>query len=86
MTRIAVIGAGSWGTAVAAIAAGNVATTLWARRPELAERIRDAHENPTYLPGIVLPSRLHATASLEEACTSADVLVLGVGALLDSAR
>ena len=78
MTRVAVVGAGSWGTAVAAIAAGNVATTLWARRPELAAQIRDDHENPTYLPGIRLPSRLHATASLEEACTGADVLVLGV--------
>jgi len=78
VTRIAVIGAGSWGTAVAAIAAGNVATTVWARRPDLAERIRDTHENPAYMPGIELPQRLHATASLEEACTGADVLVLGV--------
>jgi glycerol-3-phosphate dehydrogenase (NAD(P)+) len=78
MTRIAVVGAGSWGTAVAAIAAGNVATTLWARRPELAARIRDEHENPAYLPGAVLPDALHATDSLEEACSGADVLVLGV--------
>jgi glycerol-3-phosphate dehydrogenase (NAD(P)+) len=78
VTRVAVVGAGSWGTAVAAIAAGNVPTTLWARRPELAAQIRDTHENPTYLPGINLPAGLHATASLEEACTGADVLVLGV--------
>jgi glycerol-3-phosphate dehydrogenase (NAD(P)+) len=78
VTRIAVIGAGSWGTAVAAIAAGNVDTTLWARRPELAVQIRDSHENPTYLPGVTLPSRLYATSSLDEACTGADVLVLGV--------
>jgi glycerol-3-phosphate dehydrogenase (NAD(P)+) len=78
MTRIAVVGAGSWGTAVAAIAAGNVATTLWARRPELAAQIRDRHENPSYLPGAVLPDALHATDSLEEACSGADVLVLGV--------
>jgi glycerol-3-phosphate dehydrogenase (NAD(P)+) len=78
MTRVAVIGAGSWGTAVAAVAAGKVETTLWARRPELAARIRDHHENPAYLPGVKLPSRLHGTASLEEACTGADVLVLGV--------
>jgi glycerol-3-phosphate dehydrogenase (NAD(P)+) len=78
VTRVAVVGAGSWGTAVAAVSAGNVDTTLWARRPELAARIRDAHENPTYLPGVTLPSRLHGTASLEEACTDADVLVLGV--------
>ncbi|HUI50025.1 MAG TPA: NAD(P)H-dependent glycerol-3-phosphate dehydrogenase [Acidimicrobiia bacterium] len=78
MTRVAVIGAGSWGTTVAAIAAANVTTTLWARRSELAECIRDRHENPAYLPGITLPERLHATASLDEACSSADVVVLGV--------
>jgi len=78
VTRVAVIGAGSWGTTVAAIAAANVTTTLWARRSELAECIRDRHENPAYLPGITLPERLHATASLDEACSSADVVVLGV--------
>ena len=78
MTRVAVVGAGSWGTAVAAITAANVATTLWAREAALATQIRDEHENPTYLPGIALPERLHATASLEEACADADVLVLGV--------
>ncbi len=78
MTHVAVVGAGSWGTAVAAIVARNAATTLWARRPELAAHIRDEHENPAYLPGITLPEKLHATASLEEACSGADVLVLGV--------
>ncbi len=78
MTRVAVLGAGSWGTAVAAIAAGNVETTLWARRSELAAQIRDAHESSTYLPGVMLPDRLQATDSLEAACTGADVLVLGV--------
>ena len=77
-TRVAVVGAGSWGTAVAAIVAGNVPTTLWARRPELAAQICDTHENGTYLPGIALPENLNATASLEEACAGADVLVLGV--------
>ena len=77
-TRVAVIGAGSWGTTVAAIAAGNAPTTLWARRPELAAEIVTEHENAAYLPGVRLPDALHATASLEEACTGADVLVLGV--------
>jgi glycerol-3-phosphate dehydrogenase (NAD(P)+) len=78
MTRVAVIGAGSWGTAVAAIAAGNVATTLWARRPELATAIAQDHVNERYLPGVTLPETLHATDSLEEACRDADVVVLGV--------
>jgi glycerol-3-phosphate dehydrogenase (NAD(P)+) len=55
-----------------------VATTLWARRAELAEEIDANHENTAYLPGIRLPESLRATASLEEACRGADVIVLGV--------
>jgi glycerol-3-phosphate dehydrogenase (NAD(P)+) len=78
VTRIAVIGAGSWGTAVAAIAAGNAPTVLWARRPELAAGIAHSHENADYLPGVRLPDALHATAALEEACAGADVVALGV--------
>jgi glycerol-3-phosphate dehydrogenase (NAD(P)+) len=76
--KVAVVGAGSWGTAVAAIVAANAPTVLWARRPELAAQIERAHENREYLPGVRLPDALHATGSLEEACTGADVLVLGV--------
>ena len=76
--KVAVVGAGSWGTAVAAVAAGNAPTVLWARRPELAAQIASTHENGDYLPGVKLPETLQATASLEEACTDADVLVLGV--------
>jgi glycerol-3-phosphate dehydrogenase (NAD(P)+) len=76
--KVAVVGAGSWGTAVAAVVAGNAPTVLWARRPELAAQITATHENGEYLPGVQLPDALQATASLEEACTGADVLVLGV--------
>jgi glycerol-3-phosphate dehydrogenase (NAD(P)+) len=76
--RVGVVGAGSWGTAVAAIAACNADTVLWARREELAHAIETQHENPVYLPGIALPATLHATASLEDACTGADVIVIGV--------
>src|SRR4051812_29776012 len=50
-TKVAVIGAGSWGTAVAAIACNNSATVLWARRPELADEIRSTHRSADYLPG-----------------------------------
>ena len=78
MTRAAVIGAGSWGTAVAAIVADHAEATLWARDPELAARIDRDHENDRYLPGIGLPPVLRATASLEEACIGADVVVVGV--------
>ena len=50
--RLAVVGAGSWGTTVAALGARNAEhVSLWARRPELAETIRVTGENPDYLPG-----------------------------------
>jgi glycerol-3-phosphate dehydrogenase (NAD(P)+) len=78
MTRVAVIGAGSWGTAVAAIVAGNEPTVLWARRPELANAIDTNHENADYLRDIPLPEELRATADLAEACGSADVVVFAV--------
>jgi glycerol-3-phosphate dehydrogenase (NAD(P)+) len=76
--RVAVVGAGSWGTAVAAISCANADTILWARREELADAINTTHENPSYLPGIALPDSLRATSSLEAACSGADVVVLGV--------
>jgi glycerol-3-phosphate dehydrogenase (NAD(P)+) len=76
--RAAVIGAGSWGTAVAAIVADHADATLWARDPALAAQIDDQHENGRYLSGIRLPSALHATADLEAACSGADVIVVGV--------
>ena len=76
--KVAVIGAGSWGTAVAAIAAHHAHTVLWARRAELVDAINHSHQNPDYLPTITLPVMLRATASLEQACNDADVIVMGV--------
>ena len=76
--RVAVIGAGSWGTTVAALAAQNTTTTLWARRPELAKQINEENVNPKYLPGFTLPAQLLATSSMEEAVEVADVVVMAV--------
>jgi glycerol-3-phosphate dehydrogenase (NAD(P)+) len=76
--NVAVIGAGSWGTTVAALAAVNTPTILWSRRPELAAQINDAHVNVDYLANFVLPEQLRATSSLEEAVCTADVLVMAV--------
>ncbi|HEU4481030.1 MAG TPA: NAD(P)H-dependent glycerol-3-phosphate dehydrogenase [Actinomycetota bacterium] len=80
MTKIAFIGAGSWGTATASLVAKKpeFETVLWARRGELAETINLYHENPEYLPGLELPERLYATDDLEEALSGADVVVMGV--------
>jgi glycerol-3-phosphate dehydrogenase (NAD(P)+) len=76
--RVAVLGAGSWGTTVASLTAGRHPTTLWARNAEVAEEIRDKHTNDRYLPGFPLPPRLTATADLEEAVAPGDVLIVGV--------
>jgi len=76
--KVAVIGAGSWGTTVAAIAAGSAPTVLWARRDALAQSLESTHENPDYLPGVPLPRALRATASLEEAVTGSALVVMAV--------
>jgi glycerol-3-phosphate dehydrogenase (NAD(P)+) len=76
--RVSVIGAGSWGTTVAALASHNAPTQLWARRASLAEQIDQEHENGDYLAGYTLPSQLRATADLEKAVAQADLLVMGV--------
>lgn len=77
-TRVSVLGAGSWGTTVASICSRRTTTTLWARRPELAEEIESRHTNSDYLKDERLHDKLRATASLEEAVADADVLVIGV--------
>ena len=76
--RVAVIGAGSWGTTVASLAAANTPTVLWARRDELAAEIEQRHTNEAYLPGIELDHSLRGTNSIEEAVATADVLVMAV--------
>ena len=76
--RVVVLGAGSWGTTVAHLAAHNTPTTLWARRPEVAEEINTHHTNRRYLPDFALHLRLEASADLAAAVGQADVLVMGV--------
>jgi glycerol-3-phosphate dehydrogenase (NAD(P)+) len=78
--KVAFVGAGSWGTATAALVASknDYETYLWARRAELAETINLYHENPEYLPDAPLPESLRATNDLEEALTSAEVVVMAV--------
>ena len=77
-TRIAVIGAGSWGTAVAAIASNRARTVLWARRKALADEIALEHRNRSYLADCPLTESLEATASLEEALMDATAVVMAV--------
>ncbi|MGI9665827.1 MAG: NAD(P)H-dependent glycerol-3-phosphate dehydrogenase [Acidimicrobiia bacterium] len=76
--RYAVIGAGSWGTAVAAMIAVKVDTVVWARRNNVALEINDLHTNTAYLSGFELPAALRATSELAMAVEGADAIVLGV--------
>ena len=76
--KVAVIGAGSWGTTVASLIAGKQPTVLWARRPELAAAIEERSENPDYLAGFQLPESLSATSNLGAVLDSASVVVMGV--------
>ncbi len=76
--RVVVLGAGSWGTTVAALAAGRHPTVLWARNEEVADEINDQRTNHSYLPGFTLPPRLTATAELDKAVAQAEVLIIGV--------
>jgi glycerol-3-phosphate dehydrogenase (NAD(P)+) len=76
--RIAVLGAGAWGTTVASLLAGHHDCTIWARDPELAREIYERDANSRYLPGFALPPGLKATADLEKAVHDIDLLVVGV--------
>ncbi|MGH8896555.1 MAG: NAD(P)H-dependent glycerol-3-phosphate dehydrogenase [Egibacteraceae bacterium] len=79
MGKVAVMGAGSWGTAFAMLCldAGED-VLLWARRPEVAERVNREHRNPDYLADVDLGEGLRATADAEEALVGAEVVVLAV--------
>lgn len=77
--RVAVVGGGSFGTALASILAGNGHfTRLWVRRPELATAINEQGYNPRYLPDLKLPSSLQATSDLQAALDQAEVVFLAV--------
>ncbi len=79
MTRAAVLGAGSWGTALAAhLALKGFATMLWARNPALAQQLQLRRENPGYLPGVELPESLRATSDLGEALQQAELVLFVV--------
>ncbi len=77
--RVAVLGAGSWGTAFSIVLAdaGND-VTIWGRREEVCEAISERHENVDYLPGVELPRSISATHDPEKAMAGADVVVLAV--------
>jgi glycerol-3-phosphate dehydrogenase (NAD(P)+) len=76
--RVAVIGAGSWGTTVASLLAHNAPTVLWARRRELADELRATRTNSCYLPAHRLHDELQVTADLVDAVRDASLVVMAV--------
>jgi glycerol-3-phosphate dehydrogenase (NAD(P)+) len=77
--RVAVLGAGSWGTTFAKVLAdGGADVVIWARRPELAREIQEGKRNSDYLPGINLPLGLRATSRLDLALAGADQVYVSV--------
>jgi len=79
LPNVAVLGAGSWGTALAAlIARHGHPTVLWGRDADGIEAIEARHENPRYLPGIPLPASLRATTDLAQSLKDADFVLVVV--------
>ncbi|WP_404818259.1 NAD(P)H-dependent glycerol-3-phosphate dehydrogenase [Roseobacter sinensis] len=77
--RVAVVGAGAWGTALATVAAAaGRQVRLFGRDPKTVENINTRHENPAYLPDVPLPDTLAATHQLSEAVTGADAVLMVV--------
>ena len=77
MSRIAVIGSGAWGTAIALTLAkrGGHEITLWAHTEKICEDIRARQENAAFLPGFPIPASVRVTADAEEAVKAAEVIV-----------
>lgn len=79
MTKLAVMGAGAWGTTFAKVLAdGDYDVMLWARRDDVADEINSSHRNGDYLPGIRLPHNLKASNSAEEVLADAEQVYLAV--------
>ena len=76
---IAIVGGGSWGTALAIhLARSAGAVRLWAREPEVVERIRTRRRSPWYLPDLEIPSGVAATTEVAEAVRGASLVVVVV--------
>lgn len=77
--QVAVIGAGSWGTALASVLARNGhQVVLWVRDPKLAEEINTFHQNRKYLPDVELSQRITATSDMRQAVRGKRVVLLAV--------
>lgn len=82
MANVGVVGAGSWGTALALVLEKNGhQVTLWSSREAKAEELRNTRENMDKLPGVKIPESIEITADIEEAVKEKELVVLGVPSL-----
>jgi glycerol-3-phosphate dehydrogenase (NAD(P)+) len=74
--KITIIGAGSWGTALAVVLESNKHDVcIWAREADIAENININHRNPTYLPDLLIPTNIRCSTNLQECATDRDMIV-----------
>ena len=79
MSKVTVLGCGSWGTALAIVLAQKGQPVLmWCRREEQADEMNSTRENKKYLPGVTLPEPIQVTTDLVKALDDVDYLVLAV--------
>lgn len=75
--NITIIGAGSWGTAIAVLLSGKgMDVRLWARDNELIESIRNTRENSVYLPGVTLKKNIYVSSDIEYCCSGSEVIII----------
>jgi glycerol-3-phosphate dehydrogenase (NAD(P)+) len=75
MAKVAVLGAGAWGTAIAAVLSARLEVALWARDRSQAEAMAKSRRNERYLPGVAVPDAVKVLADLEAACAGAKLLL-----------
>lgn len=77
--KVAILGAGSWATALAVLLINKgLQVTMWSRRRELADQINNQRENLRYLPGVVLPENLEAMVDMKEVLSFAEAVIFSV--------
>src|SRR5262245_57366143 len=77
-TPVAVLGAGSFGTCLAVLAAREHDVTIWAREPAVSAAIRRDRRNPRYLSNVELPEGVRATSDLAEALDGREIVIIAV--------
>lgn len=79
MKKVTMLGAGSWGTALALVLTDNGnEVCVWAHRADLIHQINELHENKDYLPNVKLSTSIKGTTEMKEAVSDADVIIVAV--------